>query len=175
MKKRGWLNRFSGTLLLSVLALAGCGKPSGDGGAPGRPPMLQAAPAWKLRSVNGDLVTSGDFQGKVLLLDFWATWCPPCRKEIPGFVALQKKYGARGLAVVGISLDEGDVRSVKAFINQFGINYPIVMGTQQVAAAFGGMEGVPTTFIMDRRGNIVFKHVGYAPSSVFEDTIKKLL
>ncbi len=135
----------------------------------------QAAPAWELRKVDGSLIKSRDLDGKVVILDFWATWCPPCRKEIPGFVELQKEYSDKGLVVVGVSLDEGSPEAVKAFIRQFGINYPIVMGTPEVVAAFGGVEGLPTTFILDRQGKIAGKHVGYAPKAVFEDTIKKLL
>ncbi len=167
-------------LAASVVALAGCTKSaSKEEGAAEPTPSLsapaQAAPAWELRSVEGRLVKSTEFQGKVVILDFWATWCPPCRKEIPGFVELQKEYRDKGLVVVGVSLDEGSPEAVKAFIGQFGINYPIVMGTPEVVAAFGGVEGIPTTFILDRQGNIAGKHVGYAPKSDFENTIKKLL
>jgi len=162
------------------VALAGCTKSaSKEEGAAEPTPSLsastQTAPAWELRSVEGRLVKSTEFQGKVVIVDFWATWCRPCREEIPGFIELQKQYGDKGLAVVGISLDEGATEPVKAFIKKLGMNYPVVMGTPEVVAAFGEIEGLPVTFILDRQGKIAAKHVGYAPKSDFENTIRKLL
>jgi thiol-disulfide isomerase/thioredoxin len=131
------------------------------------------APVWELKDLDGKLVKSSDFDGKVVILDFWATWCPPCKAEIPGFIELQKKYGEKGLVVVGVSLDEGGISVVKQFINQFGINYPIVMGNIKTMEDFGG-KAIPTTFIIDRGGKIVAKHVGFAPKQTFENEIAPL-
>lgn len=133
------------------------------------------SPSWKLNDVEGHPVTSEQFRGKVVILDFWATWCPPCRQEIPGFVALQKQYGDRGLVVIGVSLDQKGPPVVKDFMEQFGMNYPVVMGDQAMVDAFGGIEGIPTTFIINRQGHIMAKHVGYADQQTFEAAIKPLL
>jgi thiol-disulfide isomerase/thioredoxin len=135
----------------------------------------KAAPEWSLKDVNGKAVKSSDFAGKVVVLDFWATWCPPCKQEIPGFIDLQKKYGEKGLVILGVSLDEGGPEVVKPFIKEFGINYPIVMGDEKIVSAFGGIEGIPTTFIINRKGEIVAKHVGFRPTEAFEKEITPLL
>jgi thiol-disulfide isomerase/thioredoxin len=133
------------------------------------------SPAWELKDVSGKAVKSSDFADKVVILDFWATWCGPCRMEIPGFIELQKQYADKGLVVVGVSLDQDGASAVKPFIEKMGINYPIVLGDETVVSAFGGVEGIPTTFIIDRKGQIVRKHVGYAPKAEFEADIKPLL
>jgi len=133
------------------------------------------SPLWELKDVDGEPVKSSDFTGKVVVLDFWATWCGPCRMEIPGFIELQKQYADRGLVVVGVSLDQGGAAVVKPFMEKTGINYPIVLGDEAIVSAFGGVEGIPTTFIIDRNGRIVAKHVGYTAKAEFEAEIKPLL
>jgi thiol-disulfide isomerase/thioredoxin len=135
------------------------------------PTVSSKAPAWELTDTDGKPVKSSDFEGKVVILDFWATWCPPCKAEIPGFIELQKQYGEKGLVVVGVSLDERGPAVVKSFINQFGMNYPVVMGDAKIVQAFGGIQAIPTTFIIDRRGEIVARHVGFAPKETFEKQI----
>jgi thiol-disulfide isomerase/thioredoxin len=129
------------------------------------------APAWELKDPDGKLVKSSDFEGKVVILDFWATWCPPCKAEIPGFIELQKQYGEKGLVVVGVSLDEQGPAVVKSFITQFGMNYPVVMGDAKIVQDFGGIRAIPTTFIIDRSGKIVARHIGFAPKETFEKKI----
>lgn len=135
----------------------------------------KTAPAWELKDVSGKTIKSSDFAGKVVVLDFWATWCPPCREEIPGFVELQKQYADKGLAIIGVSLDQGGPSVVKDFIKENHINYPIVMGDDAIVSAYGGIEGIPTTFIIDRDGNIAGQHVGFTPKEAFEAAIKPLL
>jgi thiol-disulfide isomerase/thioredoxin len=132
------------------------------------------APVWELKDPDGKLVKSSDFDGKVVILDFWATWCPPCKAEIPGFIELQKKYGEKGLVVVGVSLDEQGPSVVKQFMNQFGMNYPVVMGNIKTMEDFGG-KAIPTSFVIDRSGKVVAKHVGFASKQTFEKEIEPLL
>jgi thiol-disulfide isomerase/thioredoxin len=133
------------------------------------------APDWQLNDLNGKTVKFSDFRGKVVILDFWATWCVPCRVEIPNFIELQKQYGDRGLRVVGVSLDEQGPEVVKKFVKQFGVTYPIVIGNQKVADAYGGIDAIPTTFIIDRQGRIVSWHMGYNDKAAFEREIQSLL
>ena len=148
----------------------------------GFPPLISSAnaadafagpktPAWELKDVDGKPVKSSDFEGKVVILDFWATWCPPCKAEIPGFVELQKKYGDKGLVVIGVSLDEQGPQAVKPFMKEFGVNYPVVMGDPKIVQDFGGIAAIPTTFVIDRNGKILARHVGYVPKETFEKQI----
>jgi len=132
-----------------------------------------AAPAFTLTGLDGRPVSLSDFRGKVVVLDFWATWCPPCKREIPDFIDLQKEYGSKDLQIVGIALDEPD--KVQAFARQNGMNYPVLLGTDDVAMRYGGIEGIPTTFVIDKSGKIVAKFEGFRPREVFETEIKKLL
>ncbi len=151
----------------AVFFTSGCSKATGS--------ALGAAPAWTLADLEGREVKSADFAGKVVVVDFWATWCPPCREEIPGYIALQEKYREQGLVIVGVSLDQGGPRVVKDFAEKMKINYPLVMGDEAVVDAFGGVEGIPTTFVIGRDGQIVHKKVGYAPEAEMEAVIKSAL
>ena len=133
------------------------------------------APQWQLMDLDDKPVKLSDFKGKVVVLNFWATWCAPCRKEIPTFVALQKQYGAKGLVIIGASLDQGGTKTVKPFVGKTGINYPVVLADQKTADAYGGIQVVPTTFVIDRQGKIVAKHEGDTDRAVFQSEIKSLL
>jgi len=134
------------------------------------------APAWTLRDVDGKPVPFSQFKGKVVVVDFWATWCPPCRTEIPGYVALQKKYGAEGLVFIGISVDGDDqIPAVRAFVKQFNINYLIVMADDTIQDSFHINQGYPTTFIIDREGQIRNKKVGREPTADYEKEILAVL
>ena len=135
----------------------------------------KAAPEWQLKDLEGKAVKLSDFKGKVVILNFWATWCPPCRREIPSFVSLQKQYGDKGLVIIGVLLDEKGPGVVKPFVAKMGINYPIVMGDPKTAADYGGIAVVPTTFVIDRNGKIAAEHQGDAERATFESEIKPLL
>jgi thiol-disulfide isomerase/thioredoxin len=133
------------------------------------------APAWQLKDVNGTVVSFDQFKGKVVVLDFWATWCAPCRSEIPGYVALQEKYAGAGLVMVGVSLDREGPEVVKKFMTDQKINYPIVLGDEKIVDAFGGVEAIPTTFIIDRHGTVRYRKVGAMPAEAFEAVVAPFL
>lgn len=141
----------------------------------GLPPtaVTGAAPAFTLVDLAGKKVSLSDFQGKIVVLDFWATWCPPCRREIPDFISLQNQYASQGVQIVGIALDEPE--KVQAFARENGMNYPVLLGDNAISAKYGGIEGIPTTFIIDRSGRIVNRFEGFRPRETFETEIRKLL
>jgi peroxiredoxin len=129
-----------------------------------------------LKDMNGGDVRLSDYEGKVLLLDFWATWCAPCKIEIPGFIELYDKYRDQGFEVVGISVD-APVDALRDFAMQLNMNYPVLVGDgrDDVKDAFGPLIGFPTTFIIGRDGTVCSKHVGFAPKAQFEAEIQSLL
>jgi cytochrome c biogenesis protein CcmG/thiol:disulfide interchange protein DsbE len=132
------------------------------------------APPFSLTDISGNKLSLNDYKGKVVMLDFWATWCGPCRIEIPGFVELQNRYGREGFAVIGISMDDG-ADPVVDFYRQFKMNYRVALGDDRVTELYGGVLGLPTTFLIGRDGRIYRKHVGAADPALFEQEIKELL
>ncbi len=139
--------------------------------------LRNRVPSFTLQTLDGETFNIEEHVGKkVIIIDFWATWCPPCRAEIPGFVRLFEKYRESGLLIVGISLDRGfNVEStVKNFIKEYNINYPVMMGNKEVVEKFGGIRAIPTTFIVNKKGEIVEKIIGYRDESYFENIVKEL-
>jgi thiol-disulfide isomerase/thioredoxin len=132
------------------------------------------APAFSLTDINGSPLKLSDYQGKVVMLDFWATWCGPCRIEVPGFIELQKRYASQGFTIIGISMDDS-APPVVEFYKQFQMNYPVAIGNDRLGDLYGGMQGLPTTFMIGRDGRIYAKHVGATDPEVFEAEIKQLL
>jgi len=132
------------------------------------------APDFSLPTLNGEKLDLTAYRGKVVLLDFWATWCDPCREEVPHFVELQSRYGDQGLQIIGVSMDDSS-EPVRDFTRQFKMNYPVVMGNAEIGERYGGILGLPIAFLVDRDGRIYARHVGATDASVFEGEIVKLL
>ena len=120
-------------------------------------------------------MSSEQFKGKVVVVDFWATWCGPCVEEIPGYIALQKKYGSAGLVIVGVSLDRRGPAQVKQFAQARGMNYTLVMGDEAVVEAFGDFQAIPTTFLISREGLILHQKTGAAPAEEYEKLVQAAL
>ncbi len=140
------------------------------------PELKTATLSFSFKDTSGRTVALSSFKGKVILLDFWATWCVPCKQEIPGFIALQNKYGRRGLQIVGLSVDDS-LSTAKAYARQMKMNYPVLLaeGTEEVLKAYDPIPSIPVSIVIDRRGRIVARHLGIAPMDVFEKEIAPLL
>jgi thiol-disulfide isomerase/thioredoxin len=186
-------------LLFPALLLIGCSRAPTSSAAgsdtPGGPPAANSsaadtnssapaasstsandvAPAWTLKNLDGKPVSLSDFKGKVVVLDIWATWCPPCRAEIPHFIEIQNEYKDKGVTVVGMSVDSTGPADVAKFVKDNGMNYPIVMADEATATAYGADQGIPFTLVIDKNGNVVSRHLGLTDKEVFEDDIKKAL
>ena len=136
----------------------------------------KAAPAFTLKDMNGADVSLADYKGKIVLLNFWATWCGPCKYEIPSFVKLQDKYRDRGVAFLGLSVDD-PADKLKPFAEKYSINYPLLvgLGREDVQDAYGPIYGVPITVVIDRQGNICKTHAGLASEAQLEREISALL
>jgi thiol-disulfide isomerase/thioredoxin len=135
----------------------------------------QKAPDFALASLDGKTVRLSELAGQVVLIDFWATWCGPCRMSIPHLIELQEKYAERRFTVVGISLDRTGTDGVAAFAKNVGISYPVVMGTPAVAMAYGGVSSIPMAFLVDREGYVVRVFRGFHPKEALEKEITPLL
>ena len=149
-------------------------------GTPRRGPVQEEgkrklAPDFALKDINGKTVKLSDYRGKVVLLDFWATWCGPCRLEIPWFMEFERKYKDRGFAVLGVSMDDDGWDSIKPFVKELEMNYRVVLGDDKTGDQYGGIEALPTAFLIDRDGRVAIKHVGLSSRRDFEDGIEKLL
>jgi len=133
------------------------------------------APDFALKDADGKTVRLSDYKGKVVLLDFWATYCGPCKIEIPWFMDFERKHKDQGFSELGVDMDEEGWDAVKPFVNDVGINYRIVVGNDATADMFGGIEALPTTFLIDRDGKIAAVHVGLTSKGDFENAIDQLL
>jgi thiol-disulfide isomerase/thioredoxin len=167
--RRPWL---PATLLVGVLAAAGCSRNATTSSQPGETPAEETGGAtlqlleqpmdvepFTLTDLDGNAISFADLRGKVVLVNFWATWCPPCRAEIPDLIKLQERYRDK-LVVLGISEDEVGPDEVKAFVTEQKINYPIAMSTPEMSQIFKGVSALPTTFVIDRDGKVQMRHVG---------------
>lgn len=161
--------RLLGLLALSLLLIS-CQKEGVEGPA--------QTPDFKLPDLSGRQITLSGFKGRVVLLNFWATWCPPCKNEVPELVALQSKFQNAGLDIVGVSLDDAPVEHVRQFKEVYRINYVILYAggeKEKLMRRFGNIRGIPATFLIDREGRIVKQVTGYMPGSFWEKEIQAVL
>jgi peroxiredoxin len=133
------------------------------------------APDFTLKDLDGRDVRLTDFRGQVVMVNFWATWCPPCRAEIPDFIELQSQLGPKGLQIIGISLDDEGSAKVAPFASQNRINYTMLVNGNGAANRYGGIEGIPTTFLLDRQGRVVERRAGITPREHWQQVIALLL
>jgi cytochrome c biogenesis protein CcmG/thiol:disulfide interchange protein DsbE len=179
-----WMVAAGACLALALLTLNVSSETHFDGvAAPGAPATMACAanakPAnmnFTLKDVDGKDLRLASLKGKVVLLDFWATWCGPCKIEIPWFIEFQKKYGPAGLQVVGVSIDDTPAK-LKPYVAQMKMNYPVLQGLDHddVQDAYGPMFGIPVTVVISRDGKVCAKHVGLSSKDAFEAEIKSLL
>ncbi len=142
----------------------------------GDPPKGSMAPAFELKSIpDGKQVSLASLRGKAVLLNFWATWCGPCKIEMPWLVDLQKKYGPQGLQIVGVAMDDADDKEIGDFAHKMGVNYVVLKGSEKVGDLYGGVDRLPLTYYVDRSGKIVDETVGLVSESIIENNIKLAL
>jgi thiol-disulfide isomerase/thioredoxin len=133
------------------------------------------APDFTLESLDGKNMRLSDFRGKAVLLNFWATWCAPCKIEMPWFVELQQQYGNQGLQIVGVAMDDASKEDIAKFAKEMGVNYPVLIGKESVGDEYGGVPALPESFFIGRDGKIVDKIMGLKGKAEIEDSIKKAL
>jgi thiol-disulfide isomerase/thioredoxin len=156
-------------VLLLAVVIAGCSK--GDTGQQ----LSGGAPEFSLPSVDGSVVRMSDYAGKVIIVDFWATWCPPCLEMIPVLSKLHKNYSDKGLVILGISMDNEGLEMLGTFVHEKMIPYKIVMGDKRISNAFGGVSSIPTLYMVDRDGRLVRKLTGYHSYAQLEEQVKRYL
>jgi peroxiredoxin len=159
--------------ILSSVAFTGCSKATHA--AVKEEKTRKVAPDFSLKDATGKTVKLSDLKGNVVLLNFWATWCGPCQIEIPWFIDFQQTYKDQKFAVLGVSLDDDGWTSVKPYVEQRKINYRVVVGNEETSQLYGGIDSLPTTFLIDRGGRIAAVHTGLIGKNEYKDEIVKLL
>lgn len=169
------------SLCLAALGLAGCKQ------HPASPPQPKAAviaageigsrlPEFSVKDLQGREISSADLRGKVVLIDFWATWCQPCKKEMPGYQKLLDRYGSQGFAVVGFKFDTMmDTEDPLLFAKKMGVRYPLAVASDDLKQKFGGILGLPTTMLYDRQGVLRKKVIGFEYTDAFDSAVRPLL
>ena len=168
-------------LLVAVVGFVGCNARSASPTQPPHPSVAAGEigsrlPNFSLTDLEGHPVSSSELRGKVVLVDFWATWCQPCKKEMPGYQKLEDRYGPRGLAVIGFKFETmPDMQDPLQFAEGIGVRYPLAGATEDLKRKFGGIEGLPTTMLYDRNGILRWKIVGFVYTDTVESALKPLL
>jgi thiol-disulfide isomerase/thioredoxin len=168
-------------LSLAAMGLAGCNQHSASLAPPkeiviGAGEIGSRLPEFSEKDLRGREISSADLSGKVVLIDFWATWCQPCKKEMPGYQKLLDRYGSRGFAVVGLKADMmKDTEDPLEFAKKIGVRYPLALATDDMTKKFGGIEGLPTTLLYDRKGILRRKVIGFEYTDAFEADLTPLL
>jgi peroxiredoxin len=144
-----------------------------DGAEPNN--VGKPAPGFTLTDSTGKTIKLADYRGKVVLLNFWATWCGPCKIEMPWFTGYEQQYQGKDFAVLGVSLDEDGWKAVKPYLASHKIGYPVMIGGDDISQAYGGIDSLPTTFLIGKDGRIASMHVGLVSKSVYDNEIQKLL
>jgi peroxiredoxin len=161
---------------LALVSVACSNRPGAAKGSVKQEKDRKTAPEFALKDANGQTAHLADYKGKVVLLDFWATWCGPCKIEIPWFMEFEQQFKDRGFAVVGVSMDEDGWAAVKPYLMKMRLNYRILLGNDQVGTLYGGVDSLPTTFLIDRQGKIASVHIGVSTGKEeFKDAIVRLL
>ena len=169
------------TMLIAILGMLATGKYlDRTRGKHGTPKLVGdvrgiTAPNFDLATLDGQRVKLSDYRGKAVLLNFWATWCSPCKVEMPWFVDLQKKYSSDGLVILGVAMDDSETPKIAQFASEMGVNYPVLLGTDKVSEEYGNVEFLPTSFYIDRDGKIVGKGTGLLGRNEIEDNVRKAL
>jgi cytochrome c biogenesis protein CcmG/thiol:disulfide interchange protein DsbE len=171
------LSTVSATVLLIGALIIGCSTSTRAVRAESVKPDKdrKEAPDFALKDADGKVVKLSDYRGKVVVLDFWATWCGPCKIEIPWFMEMQRKNKDKGFEVLGVAMDDEGWEAVKPFATKMGMNYRLVIGNDQTAQMYGGVDALPTTFLIDRGGKIAAVHVGLTSRKDIEDGVQQLL
>src|SRR5207245_9324273 len=175
------LKRYLLFLSLAIGGLAGCNRQQASPTPSEETRMAAGAvgsslPDFSVTDLQGHPLSSADLRGRVVLVDFWATWCQPCKKEMPGYQKLVDSYGSRGFAVVGLKFDTmRDVEDPIRFARKLGVRYPLAIATDDVKQKFGGIEGLPTTLLYDRQGILRKKVIGFEYTDVIESELRPLL
>ena len=161
-------------LMVALMLYVGFHMARRTGSAP-RLAKSTIAPDFSLESLDGKNVRLSDLRGKAVLLNFWATWCAPCKIEMPWFVELQNQYGREGLQVVGVAMDDASKEDIAKFAKDMGVNYPILIGKESVGDQYGGIPALPETFFIGRDGKMVDKIIGLKGKGEIEESVKKSL
>ena len=152
--------------MVLALALAAAGRARADGDTP--------APSFAIRTVDGKWMRMADLRGRPVVLDFWATWCAPCKSSMPHLSAIQSRYRDRGLVVIGLSMDDDDVQAVRKFADRLGLTFRVALADDHVIDEFGPVRGLPTTIFINRRGAIVRRVTGYLDQETIEGYVREL-
>ncbi len=167
------MKRIWAAVLMIGLAAMGCG--AKEAGTPVPAGFRKPAADFNVKTLDGGSLKLSSLKGKVVLLDFWATWCPPCQEEIPYFKELYSQYKDKGLEIIGLSIDQDGEAAVRPFAKKNVVNYPLSIADQTLTVAYGGIRGIPTTFLIDKQGRIAQKYEGKREKEVFEKEIQALL